>query len=122
MEHGADVPAVRSGLTEAERAASPATAHPALERFLAGSASTEVTIMQLLLACGGLEPVLRCLDALRGRREFAELVRTGTADRDGLERTAALVAAGLAEERNGVDAIRDQFDRAVALAPEASVA
>jgi SAM-dependent methyltransferase len=122
MEHGADIPAVKSGLTEAERVACPTTAHPALDRFLAGMASAEVTIMQLLLACGGLESVFRCVDALRERREVAELARTATAHRDGLERTAALVAAGLVEERNGIDAIRNQFDRAVALAPEASVA
>lgn len=111
-----------AALTEADRMACPAAGEAALERYLAGAQSAEVTVMQLLLACGGVEALSHCLDNLGQRREFTELARTAAAHREGIEGTAALVAAQLASNRSGVDAIRDQFDRAVALAPEASVA
>jgi len=53
----------------------------------------------------------------------AVLEALARAHRDGLESVGALAAAGLTQELVGsVDAIREQFDRAVALAPEAAVA
>lgn len=109
-------------LTDMDRASCPAAARVALERYLAGAASAELTVMQLLLAYRELQPLLRWLDALGAQYEFPELARAATAHRAGLEQTAALIAAGLADERSGIDAIRAQFDSAVALAPEASVA
>jgi SAM-dependent methyltransferase len=108
--------------TDAERSLCPDTAQRALERYLAGAASPEITLMQLLLACGGVDRLRHCLEPLRQRRDFEPLLRLATDNRGGLERIAAIVAAGLTEERSGIEAIREQFDRAVALAPEASVA
>jgi SAM-dependent methyltransferase len=100
----------------------PPAASAALQQYLAGDASAEVTIMQLLLACGGVTALFRQLEQLGSLDGAAPLLRVAQHNREGLDRIAALVAAGLAEERRGIDAIRDQFDRAVALAPEASVA
>lgn len=109
-------------LTETERAVWPPAGRPALERYLAGAASAEITLMQLLLACGDVAVLFRCLEQLSDRKGFLELAHTAAAHRKGLERAATLIGGGLAEERRGIEAIRDQFDRAVAVSPEASVA
>ena len=93
-----------------------------LQRYRDGGLSAEVAVMQLLLACPDLEPLFDCLDRVGSRPEFAPLRRLACDNRDRLEQTARLIASGLAGERNTVEAIREQFDRAVALAPEASVA
>ena len=67
-------------------------------------------------AIGGAEAVRAFLDNV-GDGVLARASR----DAAGLDRTAALVAAGLADERQSLDAIRAQFD-ALWVAPEASVA
>jgi SAM-dependent methyltransferase len=94
-----------------------------LARYLAGEVSAEIALMNLLLACGGAGPVLRLLEPLAAHPEFTELVGAAHTHRDGLERTARLVEAGLTEYAQGsLAAMRDQFDRAVAVDPEAAVA
>lgn len=108
--------------TEIDRAPPLPDDHPVLQRYLAGEASAEITLMQLLFSCGGFAPLFAALNRLGGRPEFASLLHVAAANRNGLERTAALIASGIAEERTDIDAIREQFDRAVTFAPEASVA
>jgi len=88
-----------------------------IDRYRVGTISAEIAVMQLLLALGSAEALRASLDNV-GDDVLSRAAR-GAA---GLDRTAALVAAGLADERHSLDAIREQFDRAVAIAPEASVA
>jgi len=113
-------------MTEAEAAACPPAALIMLERHLEGEVSAEIALMHLLIASGGLAPLQRCLAVLgqSGRAEFAALARLAAAHDAALAGAAALVAAGLVEAR-GADrlaATRVQYDRAVALTAEASVA
>ena len=93
-----------------------------LHEYRAGTISAEVAVMQLLLAYGSLELLLNCLDRIAAQAEFAPLRCLAAEHGADLERTAALVASGLAAERRTIAAVRNQFDRAVALAPEAAVA
>jgi SAM-dependent methyltransferase len=90
---------------------------PIIDRYRAGAISAEIAVMQLLLALGTAEAVRAFLDNVGD-----DVLARASRDAAGLDRTAALVAAGLADERHSLDAIREQFDRAVAVAPEASVA
>ena len=102
-------------------------ARPVLARYTAGEISAEVAVMRLLLALGGMTPLAECLAALaRGAGDepaIQELQRVMAAHQSTLAGAAELVEQGLARERAGtIAAIREQFDRAVAIAPEAAVA
>jgi SAM-dependent methyltransferase len=111
-------------VSAAEIAACPDAARPVLARYVAGEISAEITVMQLLLALGGMVPLTECLKALAAAapNNPAILALQQIASPD-LSGAAALVESGLARERAGsLAAIRDQFDRAVAIAPEAAVA
>lgn len=115
-----------SGLTEAEEAACPTAARAVLVGYLAGEVSAEIALMHLLLATGALQPLWRCLQTLRatGRDAFLRLAQLAANHADGLARAAGLVEAGLTWP-GGTDllaATREQYDRAVAVAPEAAVA
>ena len=106
-----------------ELAGCPDAARPMLLRYLAGEISAEVAIMQLLLALGGMESLAECLAALPEQPAIHALQDILVRDERGLAGAAAVVEQGLARERTGaVAAIREQFDRAVAIAPEAAVA
>jgi SAM-dependent methyltransferase len=99
-------------------------------RYLAGEASGEITLMHFALHVGEtglLEALLSTLSgAVPDRKELTELVELAGVNIDRLAQVMALGKAGLVNipsgERGGVAAIRDQFDRAVAVAPEAAVA
>lgn len=94
-------------------------ARAALAAYSAGEISAEIALMRLVLAFGDVAAVFDFLDKLGP----ADLLRVAAQNRAGLARTAALVGAGLAHERTGsIDAIREQFDHAAALSPEAAVA
>jgi SAM-dependent methyltransferase len=115
---------VKSGLSAAEIAACPDAARPMLARYVGGEISAEIAVMQLLLALGGMAPLTECLKTLGaiapGNPAILALQQIASADLSG---AAALVESGLARERAGsLAAIREQFDRAVAIAPEAAVA
>ena len=108
-------------------AACPEAARPVLARYVAGEISAEVTVMQLLLALCGMAPLTECVTALAAaapdRPATLALQQLLAAHSPDLSGAAALVESGLAKERAGsLAAIRDQFDRAVAIAPEAAVA
>jgi SAM-dependent methyltransferase len=107
----------------AELTGCPEAARPALVRYLAGEISAELAIMQLLLGLGGLAQITECLAALPKQPAIRVLQNILVRHQSGLAGTAALVEEGLARERTGaIAAIREQFDRAVAIAPEAAVA
>ena len=107
----------------AELTGCPEAARPALARYLAGEISAELATMQLLLALGGMKSVAECLAALPEQPVIHALQHIVARGQPGLAGAAALVEQGLARERTGaVATIRDQFDRAVAIAPEAAVA
>ena len=114
------------GLTEAEAAACPAAARAVLAAYLAGEVSAEIALMHLLLATGALPPLQRCLKTLEatGRDAFLPLAQLAADHGEGLARAAGLVEAGLAgaEGADRLAATREQYDRAVAMAPEAAVA
>jgi SAM-dependent methyltransferase len=111
------------GQKNTELAGCPDAARPMLLRYLAGEISAEVVIMQLLLALGGMKSVVECLAAMPEQPAIHALQDIVARGQPGLAGAAALVEQGLARERTGaVAAIRDQFDRAVAIAPEAAVA
>ena len=118
---------MKRGLSTAEIAACPEAALPVLARYVASEISAEVAVMQLLLALGGLAPLTECVTALAAaapdRPATLALQQLLAAHSPDLSGAAALVESGLARERAGsLAAIRDQFDRAVAIAPEAAVA
>lgn len=111
----------------AEFAAIPTGAWSALAAYFDGEISPEIALTRLLLALGSDAAVFGCLEklqaALQRHPATAALLRAAAFNRAGLARTAALIGSGLARERTGsIAAIRDQFDSAVALAPEAAVA
>jgi SAM-dependent methyltransferase len=111
------------GQKNTELAGCPDAARPMLLRYLAGEISAEVVIMQLLLALGGMKSVVECLAAMPEQPAIHALQDIVARGQPGLAGAAALVELGLARARTGaVAAIRDQFDRAVAIAPEAAVA
>ena len=93
-------------------------ADDALAAFARGEISAEIALMRLLLALGSAPLVLAHLRSA-GQSELLKVVRTHG---EGFARTGALVEAGLAAEHRSVASIREQFDAAVRLAPEASVA
>lgn len=101
----------------------PEAAWSVLERYLAGAISAEVAVMQLLLTLGGLAPLKECLSAMPKHPAMRALQDVVEKHRAALAGAASLVESGLARERTGtIAAIREQFDRAVAIAPEAAVA
>jgi SAM-dependent methyltransferase len=114
------------GLSQAEMAACPAAAHDVLARYLDGEVSAEIALMHLLLATGSLPDLQQCLRRLGAtrRRPLVRLARLAEAHGPGLARAAVLVEAGLTEADGGdrLAATRRQYDRAVAVAPEAAVA
>jgi SAM-dependent methyltransferase len=101
-----------------------------LAGYLAGEISGEIALMHFVLQLGAIGPVITVLERLAAaapqREELAHLVRLASRNTDHLHQVAALGEAGLVEipaaEGDGVAAIRAQFDKAVAVAPEASVA
>jgi SAM-dependent methyltransferase len=98
---------------------SPAEVRAALAAYAAGEISAEVALIRMLLALGDEAALFQCLEQAGAR----ELLRLAAENRAGLARAAIIVQAGLARERTGsVAAIREQFDRAVELDPESSVA
>jgi SAM-dependent methyltransferase len=101
-----------------------------LARYLAGEASGEITLMHFALQFSDaalLGSLLGSLaEAAPDRRELGDLLRLAEANMDHLGQVAALAKGRLvnipSDDGDAVAAIRDQFDRAVAVAPEASVA
>ncbi len=94
-------------------------AEAALAAYRGGDISAEIALMRIVLAIGDAASVISWLKSA-GEPELLRMART---QRAGLRGVAALVAARLTDERPGaIDAIRAQFDEAVALAPEAAVA
>lgn len=112
--------------TETEAAACPAAARAVLVDYIAGKVSAEIALMHLLLATGGLAPLQSCLQTLvaTGRKPFLRLAQLSTEHTEGLTKAAGLVEAGLtgAYGADLLAATREQYDRAVAVAPEAAVA
>lgn len=106
----------------------PPQLRPSLARYLAGAVSGEITLMQFALTLGDTGSLSSLLEHLAGaaaeRKELADLCQLFVANRDHLAQVTALVNSGLVNIPSGcgVAAIRHQFDRAVAVAPEASVA
>jgi SAM-dependent methyltransferase len=117
-------------LTSRLEAACPPQLRTALGRYLAGEISGEMAVMHIALqlrGAGNLQSALEGLAAAEPHRpELAALVRLAAANADHLTQITTLVARGLVDippaAGDGVAAIRDQFDRAAAVAPEASVA
>jgi SAM-dependent methyltransferase len=117
-------------LTARLRAACPPPLRSTLVRYLAGEISAEVALMHLALHSGEpatLNPLPeRFTAAAPQRQELAELVRLAAGNSAYLGQITALYKNGLVRIPCGggdrVAAIREQFDQAVALAPEASVA
>jgi SAM-dependent methyltransferase len=101
-----------------------------LSRYLAGEASAEITLMQFALRLRQTSLVGPLLEnfsrAAPECKELAGLCRLAAVNTSHLAQVTILANDGLVNieigDRDGVAAIRDQFDRAVALAPEASVA
>src|SRR5581483_8292154 len=93
-------------------------AEAALAAYRRGGISPEIALMRLMLTIGDAAAVIERLE-MAGE---AELLRLAAMHGERLGRVAALVAAGLTDERGGIDAIRAQFDAAAAAAPEAAVA
>jgi SAM-dependent methyltransferase len=115
-----------STLTETEAAACPAAARAVLVDYIDGKVSAEIALMHLLLGTGALGPLQNCLETLRatGREPFLRLAQLASEHTEGLAKVAGLVEAGLTGA-HGADllaATRQQYDRAVAVAPEAAVA
>jgi SAM-dependent methyltransferase len=104
--------------------------HDPLARFLRGEISGEIMLMHLVLHLGGTgmlnSTLQRLIAAAPQCPRLAELVRLAGANADHLRQVSALAQKGLASIQlrggNGMAAIRGQFDRAVKIAPEASVA
>jgi SAM-dependent methyltransferase len=117
-------------LTDRLNRACPPQLRGSLARYLAGDISAEIALMQFALQSGGaamLQRVLGSIAALEPRREeLAYLARLAEANADHLSQLTALSKEGLVRTPCAADdrvaAIRAQFDKAVALAPEASVA
>lgn len=87
--------------------------------YAEGRISAEIAIMRLFLALGSAAAATGYLE----ETGQSALLLVARAHREGLDGVGALVEAGLAAERaRSLEAIRAQFDRAVALAPEAAVA
>jgi SAM-dependent methyltransferase len=112
--------------TETEAPACPAAARAVLVDYIAGKVSAEIALMHLLLATGGLAPLQSCLQTLAatGREPLLRLAQLASEHMEGLAKAAGLVEAGLtgAYGADLLAATREQYDRAVAVAPEAAVA
>lgn len=101
-----------------------------LARYLAGEASGEITLMHFALGLDDAGLLGSLLATLAGaapeRRELAELLRLAKTNMEHLAQVTALAKDGLvnipSDDGDAVTAIREQFDSAVAVAPEASVA
>jgi SAM-dependent methyltransferase len=117
-------------LTARLSAACPQPLRGPLARYLTGEISAEITLMHFALQSGGAAPLNSTLQKLVAvapqRKELADLVRLAAVNADHLGQLAALCEDRLvlipSAASDRVAAIREQFDRAVALAPEASVA
>ncbi|MBV8492795.1 MAG: methyltransferase domain-containing protein [Alphaproteobacteria bacterium] len=110
-------------LNLAELVACPNAARPVLARYLGGEISAEIALMQLLLALGGMRPLRECLAAMPGHAATRALQAVMASNETALVGAARLVESGLARERTGgIARVREQFDRAVAISPEAAVA
>lgn len=101
-----------------------------LARYLAGEVSGEIALMHFALQirdAAALGATLEKLAAAAPRQgELAALARLAEVNRDHLAQVIFLGEGGLVDMppagHDGIAAIRAQFDRAVAVAPEASVA
>jgi SAM-dependent methyltransferase len=101
-----------------------------LTRYLGGEASSEITLMHFALGLGDAGLLRSLLATLAGaapqRKELAELLRLAETNMDHIGQVTALAKDGLVAIPSGNDdavaAIGEQFDRAVTVAPEASVA
>ena len=98
----------------------------ALAQYLAGRISPEVAVARMLFAGASPDGIIGDLGGCASPRARA-LREMVASRREHLAELRAMLAgidhaAAPATEREAVDAIRRQFDRAVALAPEASVA
>ncbi len=117
-------------LTARLKAECPPSLRAPLARYVAGEASGEITLMHfaLQLADAGLlgSLVAALTAAAPERKELAELLRLAKTNIAHLGQVTALAKDGLAnipsDNGDAVAAIREQFDRAVTVAPEASVA
>ena len=117
-------------LTGFPSAACPPQLRVPLTRYLAGQISGEITLMHFVLRLGGARALASTLESLvaaaPGLGELTHLVDLAAANSDHLAQVTPLVEKGLADlasaGTNGVSGIRALFDRAVAIAPEASVA
>jgi trans-aconitate methyltransferase len=101
-----------------------------LARYLSGQISGEITLMHFALVCADTHSLRGLLAELArgapGCEELASLAHLAAVNMDHLAQVTALANEGLVDIRTGsgdrVAAIRRQFDRAVAVGPEASVA
>ena len=117
-------------LTAQLRAACPPKLRGSLVRYLAGEISSEMTLMQFALLLGGAGTLNAVLQNLVGAEPLApgmaDLARLAAANSGHLEQLTALAERELVDipraQSDGIAAIRNQFDRAVTVAPEASVA
>lgn len=111
-------------------AACPPPLRAPLARYLSGEISAEITLMHFALDSGGVDALNSALQNLLAvaphREELADLVRLAAVNGDHLGQLAALCRDELVRipsvASDRIAAIREQFDKAVALAPEASVA
>lgn len=113
-------------LTEAEKAACPPTARRVLARYISGGVSPEIALMHLLIAAGSLPQLIDALHRLSaaGREPLQRLAQLATDTGSTLAIAAHLVERGLIDARGAdrLEATREQYDRAVAVSPEAAVA
>jgi len=117
-------------LTARLSAVCPPQLQPPLARYLNGEISGEIMLMYFVLRLGGDAPVISIVKRLAAaspdRRELARLAALAAANAHRLSQITALAQSGLVEipsaGSGGVAVIRAQFDAAVRIAPEASVA
>jgi SAM-dependent methyltransferase len=117
-------------LTARLSAVCPPQLQPPLTRYLNGEISGAILLMHFVLRLAGDAPVISLVERLAaaspGRRELDQLLALAAANADCLSQITALAQSGLADlpmaGTDGVAAIRAQFDAAVRIAPEASVA
>ena len=108
----------------------PPALRPPLARYLAGEASGEITLMHFALEFGETGSLGSLLAILAGaapeQTEIARLLRLAETNWHHLGQVTALAKDRLvnipSDDGDAVAAIREQFDRAVAVAPEAAVA
>ena len=108
----------------------PPSLRAALVRYLGGNASGEITLMHFALGLGDASLLGPLLERLAGaapeRKELADLLRLADTNIHHFAQVTALAKDGLvnipSDDGDAVTAIREQFDRAVGVAPEASVA